>query len=82
LIVPDKDRQAAVWRILGNPGALLVDGEIAGVWRARMAGRRRLEVTVTPFEPLPPHVRSAIAEEAGVVAAVRGAADVRVQLAD
>ena len=81
LIVPDKDRQAAVWRILGNPGALLADGEIAGVWRARMAGRRRLEVTVTPFEPLSARVRAAIDEEAAVVAAARGFGDVRVRVA-
>jgi hypothetical protein len=79
LLVPDKVRQAAVWRILGNPGALLVDGEIAGTWRARMAGRSTLEVTATPFESLPAHDRLAIEEEATRVAAARSATNIRVR---
>ncbi|MGW0431029.1 DNA glycosylase AlkZ-like family protein [Micromonospora sp. NPDC003197] len=82
LLVPDKTRQSEVWRVLGNPGALLVDNEIVGVWRAKLAGRSRLEVTVTPFEPLPNRVRSAIDDEARVLAQARGAADVRVSLAE
>src|SRR5437879_1768094 len=32
LIVPDAAARKVLWRILGNPGAVLVDGEIAGVW--------------------------------------------------
>lgn len=79
LLVPDKLRQAAVWRILGNPGALLVDGEIAGTWRARMAGRSTLDVTVTPFDALPAHQRRAAEVEAENVATARGAENVRVR---
>ena len=41
--------QKEVWRILGNPGALLLDGEIAGVWRAKVSGRKRVDLTVTAF---------------------------------
>lgn len=78
LLVPDRDRQRAVWRILGNPGALLVDGEVEGTWRARAAGRRRLDVTVTAFDALPARTRAAIDGEAARVAAVRGFPDVRV----
>lgn len=73
LVVPDKARQSAVWRILGNPGAVLVDGEVAGTWRSRMAGRARLAITVTSFESVPARVRSRVEEEAGRVAAARGA---------
>jgi Winged helix DNA-binding domain len=78
LLVPDKDRQAALWRMISTPGALLVDGEIAGTWRSRKAGRTRLEITVTPFEPLPSGVHADLDEQAGRVAAARGLTDVRV----
>jgi hypothetical protein len=81
LLVPDKTRQSEVWRMLGNPGALLVDGEIAGVWRAKMARKSRLEITATPFESLPARIRSAIDDEAHVLAAARGATDARVEVA-
>jgi len=82
LLVPDKAHQAQVWRILGNPGGLLVDGEIAGVWRARLAGKARLELTVTPFAPLGARVRNAIEAEARRVADARGAGDIRVRFDD
>jgi hypothetical protein len=78
LLVPDKTRHTEVWKMIAKPGALLMDGEIEGVWRARKAGRAGLEITVTPFQPLPARVRDAILGEADRVAAVRGAGDVRV----
>ncbi|MFK3983668.1 DNA glycosylase AlkZ-like family protein [Micromonospora sp. NPDC050397] len=78
LLVPERSRHAQVWRIIGNPGALLVDGEILGTWRARLAGRRRLEVAVLPFGALPGRVRAAIEAEAEHLAAARGVPDVRV----
>ncbi|HUK72949.1 MAG TPA: crosslink repair DNA glycosylase YcaQ family protein [Streptosporangiaceae bacterium] len=81
LLVPDRSRQAAVWQILANPGALLVDSEVAGIWRARLAGKHRLDITVTPFEALDSAARAAVETEAGHVAAARGAADFRVLLA-
>jgi hypothetical protein len=74
LLVPDKAHQAEVWRILGNPGALLVDGEIVGTWRAKASGKRELAVTVTPFGSLPKKARAAVEAEAAVVAGVRGTA--------
>ncbi|MDQ3537708.1 MAG: winged helix DNA-binding domain-containing protein [Actinomycetota bacterium] len=79
LLVPEKARQKMVWRILGNPGAVLVGHEIAGVWRVRAAGKARVEVTVQPFDGVSTAVRTAIAAEAEGVAAVRGASDVRVR---
>jgi hypothetical protein len=78
LLVPGKQRQAVVWRAIGNPGAVLVDGEVGGTWRAKLVGKKRLDVTVTPFEPLPARVRVAVDAEAERMAAVRGAPDVRV----
>ncbi|MFC4065744.1 DNA glycosylase AlkZ-like family protein [Actinoplanes subglobosus] len=78
LLVPGRERQKEVWRVLGNPGALLVDGEIAGVWRARMAGRRRVDLTVTTFGKLTGARIGQIEEEAAQVARARGADEARV----
>jgi Winged helix DNA-binding domain len=80
LLVPDRTLQKAVWRVLGNPGVLLVDGDVAGVWRARMAGSR-VDLTVTPFGTLPARTRRGVEDEAGVVARARGAARATVTVA-
>jgi hypothetical protein len=45
--------------------------------RARTTGRSRLEVTITPFEPVSAAVRTSARDEAGHVAAARGATDAR-----
>lgn len=46
LLVDDPAHAKALWPVLGRPGAVLVDGEIAGMWRPRKSGKRlRLEVT-------------------------------------
>jgi hypothetical protein len=76
LLVPDAAHRKALWTILASPGALVVDGEVAGTWRAK--GKGRLVVTVTPFAPLPAKVRAAVDDEAARVAAVRGAASFEV----
>ena len=78
LVVPDKKEQKQVWRTLGNPGVLLLDGEIAGVWRAKMAGRKRVDLAVTPFGPLTAKQRKAVEAEATVVARAREAAEATV----
>ncbi|MEV4706051.1 DNA glycosylase AlkZ-like family protein [Actinoplanes sp. NPDC049316] len=73
VLLPERARQKEVWRILGNPGVILVDGEIAGVWRAKMAGRKRVELSVTPFGTVSAKARKALEEEAAVVARAREA---------
>lgn len=78
LIVPDRAHHKALWPVLGRPGAVLADGEIAGTWRTRTSGRA-LTITVEPFWPLDPRVRRAIEAEAERVAAVRGATSVTVR---
>lgn len=79
LIVPEKAAQKQLWRVLGNPGALLIDGEVAGVWRTRARGRR-LDITITPFGMLEPGLGTDIEREAGTIAAVRGSQDVTVRI--
>ena len=78
VLVPAREQQKEVWRTLGNPGALLVNGEIAGVWRAKMAGRKRVDLTVTPFRSLRPADRKAVETEAAEVARARQVPDVTV----
>jgi hypothetical protein len=77
LTVPDRARHKALWPMIGQPGAVLVDGEVLGTWRTKASGTR-LDITVTPFEGLDPGVRRQVEDEAAVVAGVRGHADVRV----
>ncbi|WIM97024.1 crosslink repair DNA glycosylase YcaQ family protein [Actinoplanes oblitus] len=72
LLVPDRERQKEVWRVLGNPGVVLLDGEIAGVWRPRMAGKKRVDLTVTGFGAFSAAQRELIETEATVVARARG----------
>lgn len=78
ILVPERARQKEVWRILGNPGVLLLDGEIAGVWRAKMSGRKRVALTVTAFGSLPAGRRKQVETEAAEVARAREAAEATV----
>lgn len=80
LLVPDQDRHSQVWKVLGNPGVLLVDGDITGVWRAKLAGRKALEVTVTAFEPLSKPMVATLTDEANRLAAIRGVPEARVRV--
>lgn len=81
LLLPDVKRQKELWRVLSSPGALVVDGEIVGTWRSRLAGRNRVEVTVTPFGSLAAGTRKALPAEAATVAAARGLDDVALVIA-
>lgn len=76
LIVPDPGLQKLLWPVLGRPGAVLVGGEIAGVWRPKSSGSR-LTVTVTAVHRMTGAAWSAVESEAERVAVVRGAATVR-----
>jgi hypothetical protein len=77
LIVPDKSVHKILWPVLGRPGALFVDGEVAGVWRTKASGKK-LTITVEAFGPLPPRVWKQVEAEAQRVGEVRAADDVRV----
>ncbi len=59
LLVPDADRRAALWTSRVWPGALLVDGELAGTWR-----RADETASVTAWRPLPAAAREAVEREA------------------
>jgi len=78
LLVPERALHKEIWKILGNPGVVLADGEIVGTWRAKAAGRARLGLTIAPFHPLGPACRASVAGEAERVAAARGYPDVTI----
>lgn len=74
VIVPDKAHRKDLWRILGNPGAVLAGGEIAGSWRAKST-TKKTTITVSPYIPLDKATKAAITEEANTIAALRGTAE-------
>lgn len=70
-LVPDRAFAKTVWRPVGSPGVVLVDGEIAGTWRARQSGRV-LRLTVTTHRPLTAKQHTRVGEQGEVVATARG----------
>jgi hypothetical protein len=68
LLVDDPARAKALWPVLGRPGAVLADGEVAGTWRPRKAGSS-LTVAVELWAPIP---REAVIAAAERLAAFRG----------
>jgi hypothetical protein len=72
-LVTDPARVKALWPVLGRPGAVLVDGEVAGLWRPRKSGKR-FTVAVEPWRMLSDPERKAVTVEAERLAAFRGIA--------
>ncbi len=68
-----------LWRAVGEPGAVLVGGRVAGTWRAHRTGRT-LSVAVAAFDRLALRERALVHEEAEAVARVKGASACRVEL--
>lgn len=67
-----------VWKTTGEPGTVLADGEIVGIWRPRKSGRK-LTITVTAFGSLPSRHRKSLQNEAEQIAPLRGASSVEVE---
>jgi Winged helix DNA-binding domain len=70
MLVDDPARAKALRPVLGRPGAVLVDGEIAGLWRPRTSGKR-LGVRIALWAKNSASVRTAIAVQAERLAAYR-----------
>ena len=62
LLLPEAAQRNALWTSRVWPGAVLVDGEIVGVWR-----RTQHEVTVEPFGRLSRTARTAVEAEAATL---------------
>lgn len=73
----DKRFHQDVWKSAGDPGTVLVDGEIAGTWRPRKSGRN-LTITIKTFGSLRARDKNSLQTEAEQVASLRGAASVDV----
>lgn len=70
LLVADPSQQKALLPVLGRPGAVLVDGEIAGMWRPRKSGNK-LRVHVELWGKPSRSVRDAVSDSAERLAAHR-----------
>ena len=76
-LVPDTARHRQIWAILGNPGGLLVDGDLVGTWRPQKKGKR-LTITVAAFSRLPSGARAEIEAEAALLGPIRACTSVEV----
>ena len=70
LLVDDLPRSKAPWPILGRPGTVLLDGEIAGRWRPRKSGKH-FRFNIQLWTKASASVRDGISEQAERLAAYR-----------
>lgn len=77
--IVEKAYHRHVWKTVGDPGTVLVDGEVIGTWRPRKRGRT-LTITVSAFGPLRARQGRHIEDEAEQIAVLRGATAVDVVL--
>jgi hypothetical protein len=70
LLVDDPARTKALWPVLGRPGAVLLDGEVAGLWRPRASGKH-VKVRIELWAKASAAVRAALSEQAERLAAHR-----------
>jgi len=80
-LVPDKAQQKQVWKAIGNPGVVLADGDVVGIWRPQKKGKRLL-LTVEPFGTLAKAARTEIEAEAALLAPLRGCTSAEVTVTD
>jgi hypothetical protein len=71
LLAADPELRKRLFRPVASPGAVLRDGRLAGLWRAKARGRK-VEITVEQLGRLP---RGELEDEAQRVAQLRGAAE-------
>jgi hypothetical protein len=70
LLAPDPAHAKAMWPVLGRPGAVLADGEVAGMWRPRKSGRS-LSVAVELWRAPTSALRASVTAAAERLAAFR-----------
>ena len=81
VLLPDKALQKLVWRTVGNPGAVVLDGRISGMWTARTV-RDRLELSVTAWQAFSARQQSMLEIRAQEYAAFRGLSLLKYTLED
>jgi hypothetical protein len=70
-LLPNRDLRKRVRRPLGNPGVVLVDGQLAGLWRPEKKGKR-LVLNIEPITPAARRAADELEAEASFVAVQRG----------
>jgi Winged helix DNA-binding domain len=70
-LLPDRAHQKRVWRSIGSPGVVLVDGRLVATWRPDKRGAR-LRVSVQPLSGSPRGARAELEAEVDGMAAFRG----------
>ena len=70
LILPQKKAQSCIWKLVGSPGAVVVNGRIAGQWNARLQGRK-MTFTVQLWTALKDELETQLHDEALRLAAFR-----------
>lgn len=70
LLGDNAGRRKEIFRALGAPGIVLLDGEIVGSWRQRKAGTS-VDVEVTGWQKWPAEVEDELRLDAGILGAVR-----------
>jgi hypothetical protein len=77
LLAPDAELRKRLFRPVASPGAVLRDGRLVGVWRAKTKGKKT-EITV---EKLGRIARKDLEEEASRIAEIRGASGLQLVVA-
>lgn len=70
LLLPDRRLQRQVWRQVGNPGVLLRQGKIAGIWKSKTL-RGKLQLNLTFWQAPSDADRAAALQQAEAYAAFR-----------
>ena len=70
-LVEDRARAKELWRTIGRPGAIVAGGEVVGIWRPRQSGGA-LKLLATPWQSWSKPLRTAVEEQATLLAAYRG----------
>jgi hypothetical protein len=71
VLVPETPRQKDLWRTLGRPGAVLIDGEVVATWRPR-ASSKTLAIQLDAWTSIKGTTRAAVLQEAERLASHRG----------
>lgn len=80
VLVPDPTVRKRIWKVLGGPGTVLVDGEVGGLWRSAKQGRKLL-VTVEALGKLTASTKDELGAEAERIAPFRGADSAELRVA-
>jgi hypothetical protein len=79
LLVKDPAVRKRIWTALGGPGTVLIEGEVAGLWRP-VKKAKRLLVTIEPLGRLTAAARDGLAAEAERIAPFRSAETAELQI--